>query len=132
MKEVYDSLYKHVRNAISGSQHGFVRCISIVFNLVCYTWTPFLNLLATRNKLILFTWTSVKPVIQCAIHCYFTSLNRMGILGNACNVCSPTFSTENNVWYSKTKHLTGSRCCPVYHKVHRLAHFCLSCISMTH
>ena len=25
----------------------------------------------------------------------------MGILGNAYNGCSPTFSTENNVWYSK-------------------------------
>ena len=25
-----------------------------------------------------------------------------------------TFSTENNVWYSKEKHLTGSPCCPVY------------------
>ena len=33
----------------------------------------------------------------CATHCSFTSLNRMGILGNAFNGCSPTFSTENNV-----------------------------------
>ena len=52
----------------------------------------------------------------------------MGILGNAYNGCSPTFSTDNNVCYSKAKHLTGSRCCPVYHEVHKLAHFCLSCI----
>ena len=52
----------------------------------------------------------------------------MGILGKAYNGCSPTFSTENNVWYSKAKHLTGSRCCPLYYKIHRLAHFCLSCI----
>ena len=50
-KAVYDSLYNYVINIISGSQHGF------------------LNLLTTRNKLILFAWTSVKPLIQCATHC---------------------------------------------------------------
>ena len=41
----------------------------------------------------------------------------MGILGNVYSSCSPTCSTENNVWYSKAKHLTGSRFCPVYHKL---------------
>ena len=33
---MYDSLYNHVRNTISGSHHGFVKCRSTVFNLVCY------------------------------------------------------------------------------------------------
>ena len=33
---IYDSLYNHVRNTISGSQHGIVKCRSTVSNLVCY------------------------------------------------------------------------------------------------
>ena len=35
-KLVYDSLYNHVCNTISGSQHGFVKCRSTVSNLACY------------------------------------------------------------------------------------------------
>ena len=35
-KLVYDSLYNHVRNTISGSHHGFVKCRSTVSNLACY------------------------------------------------------------------------------------------------
>ena len=52
----------------------------------------------------------------------------MCIMGNAYNGRSPTFSTENNMWYSKAEHLTGSRCCPVYDKIHKLAQLCLSFI----
>ena len=35
-KVMYDSLYIHVRNTISGGQHGFVRCRRIASNLACY------------------------------------------------------------------------------------------------
>ena len=35
-KVVYDFLYNHVRNTISDSQHGFVRCRSTVSYLACY------------------------------------------------------------------------------------------------
>ena len=35
-KVVYDSLYNHAVNTISGSQGGFVRCRSTVSNLACY------------------------------------------------------------------------------------------------
>ena len=31
-----NSLYNHVCNTISGSQHGFVKCRSTVSNLACY------------------------------------------------------------------------------------------------
>ena len=33
---MYDSLYNHVRNTISDSQHGFARCRSTVYNTACY------------------------------------------------------------------------------------------------
>ena len=33
---VYDSLYNHVRNTISVSQHGFVKCRITVSSLICY------------------------------------------------------------------------------------------------
>ena len=42
-KVVYDSLYNHVRNTISGSQHGFVRCRSTVSNLACYSISESIN-----------------------------------------------------------------------------------------
>ena len=67
-KVVYDSLYNHVRNTISGSQHGFVRCRSTVSNLACY-FDSISESIDKRNELILFTWTSVKPLLQCATHC---------------------------------------------------------------
>ena len=33
---MYDSLYNHVHNTISGNQHGFVKCRSTASNLACY------------------------------------------------------------------------------------------------
>ena len=35
-KLVYDSLYNHVRNTTSGSQHIFVKCISTVYIIAYY------------------------------------------------------------------------------------------------
>ena len=35
-KVVYDSLYNHMRNTISDSQHGFMKCRNVVSNLSCY------------------------------------------------------------------------------------------------
>ena len=112
---MYDSLYIHVRNTISGSQHGFVRCRSTVSNLACYLNS--ISKFIDNKKQVDSVYLDFSKAFDSVCHALLIHKLNMGILGNAYNGRSPTFSTENNVWYSK------------YHKVHKLAHFCLSCIS---
>ena len=65
---VHDSLGNHMHNIISGNQHGFLRCRSTISNLACYLDSIFESIHKT-NTLILFTWTLIMPLIQCATHC---------------------------------------------------------------
>ena len=103
---VHTTISSHLdhTNILSDAQHGFrkKRSRETVKPSSCLLWSILLKAWMTKARLILFCWTSLRPLTRFPTNNYYPELHALILQALSLLGCKTSCTTEPKKWYLKT------------------------------